>query len=133
MNFQEAEELITTTFKTAWGATTPVAWDDVQKIPEQGKEFVRLVVRYAAGRQRTLGSSGTRQFGYDGVLMIQVNTPKGASGQRNRELVRRALTIFEDANIGIWFLNGHPETVGEDGKGYYVTNVVFDLQVRNVS
>lgn len=133
MDFQAAEELITEYFTAQWAKQTPIAWDDVQYTPEQGKEFVRLTCRYNEGGQRTLGSIGSRQFGYDGVLMIQVATPEGKSGQRNRELVRQALTIFENANIGVWFYNGHPETVGNDGEGFYLTNVIFDFQIRNVS
>ena len=133
MDFQQAEELITEHFKAQWGDTTTIAWDDTKFTPTQGSEFVRLVVRYADGGNRSLGAVGGRWFSYDGVLMIQVVTPKGKAAARNRELVRQALTIFEDANIGIWFRNGHPETVGEDDNGFYLTNVVFDIRVDNVS
>lgn len=102
-------ELINNTFTTAWGNTTPIAWQNVAFDMKANPEFVRFNVLFGEERQVSFGSSNLpyRQYGR---VSIQVFTPPNRGAKRALELADLLSAIWRTKH-----LNGHifaaPNTV----------------------
>ncbi len=102
-------ELINNTFTTAWGNTTPIAWQNIAFDMKANPEFVRFNVLFGEEKQVSFGSSNLpyRQYGR---VSIQVFTPPNRGAKRALELADLLSAIWRTKQ-----LNGHifaaPNTV----------------------
>ena len=122
----EATERIYQTFKTDWGVTSPLVFDNEKSVaPKPTDDWVRLSVRHNTSNQESLGGVGFRKFERGGSVFVQCFTPldKGRAGAD--ALAEAARNIFEGKTLSpesIRFTNTIVQEIGEDD-GWYVVNV----------
>lgn len=88
----EIRKSIEGTFQTAWGDTTPIAFQNVAFSYPSNKEFVRITVGFGKAFQQSMGSQKlARQFG---VVMFQVFTGNNTGTARNSQLCDTIAAIF---------------------------------------
>ncbi|HEX2242747.1 MAG TPA: phage tail terminator-like protein [Gammaproteobacteria bacterium] len=112
MTQDEAYEAVAAAFTTFWNDETPIAWDDNEFKANNVKEYVRFSWQVQTGSQASLGPNALQR--YEGILFIQVFTPrgKGVQSQRNRILQQRALQFFEVQQTNVVFVNSGPRYIG---------------------
>lgn len=102
----DAREAIYQAFATAWGSTTPLAFDNEKFVPPDAAPWVRLAVRHQVSNQETLGGTGNRVFLREGLVFVQVFTPEDDGQRASDVLVQQARAVFEGVNLvanGVWF------------------------------
>lgn len=128
MTENEAFSAMAIAFSTAWNNETHIVWPDDHYTVVANQEYVRFNPISSFGTQQSLSEKNNRKFRYEGILIIQIFTPAGLKGTRNRLLARKALDIFEGEHIdGIWFRNGTPQTIGNTDDDFYQTNVSIEF------
>ena len=133
MTEQEAFDILATRFDTQWASETEVAWPDKLYEPTAGTEYVKFDAFLNLGFDDSLGPVGGRRYEYLGIIMVQVYTPKGKSGTRNRFLTNKVLEAFRGQNLtGILPYNGRVNEVGEDGT-FFQRNVIFDYRYDHIA
>lgn len=123
---------ITDAWKTA-NPTYPIVYDDYsgeQGVPKTEKPWTRVTIRHNRGEQETLVNSlGNRLFLRDGLITIQIFTPRGAGLTKAYELAKVAADAFEGKATpkGVWFRSVRLREVGPDGNWFQV-NVIADFE-----
>jgi len=130
MTFLEEKVLIETTFKNEW-TETPVVFENV--VAPMAKEWVRLTIQPAAGKQMTLGDNP--EFQHTSVMFIQVFVPIGAGSGRALQLVDIIDGLFRNRQLeGLQFLvpqvtkttrtsSGLGSSTPVSSTGYYLVTV----------
>jgi hypothetical protein len=123
MTPDQAEKAIQSAFNTAWGTTTPIAWDNLDFDSESRNDsWVRLNIQNTAGTIASLGAPGTRGFRNFGTVFVQVFTPVGRGKTGNTVLATQARDVFRGQHLSggsLWFRDVDIVTVGPDGKWYH--------------
>lgn len=117
-------------FKTAWGTTTPVTFDnEAFDGDKQTRPWVRLSVRIVGSEQHTLGPVGARRFRRDGLAFVQVFTLANTGTAKGTELSEQAAAIFEGVSFnGLDFGAAQVLSKGTEGKWYVnLVEVPFDF------
>lgn len=118
----EARTAIQQAFATAWGVTTPVAWDntDFNPLALSTSPWVSLTINFVTGSQIGLGGAGQRYFRSGGLIFVQVFTVAGTNAVQNDLYCQQAKNAFKGVSLagGLWFRNERTVTVGADGKWY---------------
>jgi len=104
---------IESTFATAWGSTTTVAFDNVPFTPPTSASWVKITVREGDSEKITLGSSPQRRRTV-GTVFIDVFTVVGQGSKPVRALADSVKTVFRDLRVsGIQFFEGDVMVQGE--------------------
>jgi hypothetical protein len=117
----QADKAIQQAFATAWGTTTPIAYDNKAFDAESlNTSFVRLSVQFASGSISSMGQIGDRLFRNSGLVFVQVFTPVGGGKSANTVLATAARNVFRGVHLagGLWFRREGIAHVGPDGKWY---------------
>lgn len=125
-----ARVAIQSAFFTAWGSTTPIAWDNDNFDPTQiNVPWVRLSIIFNGGSLASIGGPGTRLFRAFGLVFVQVFTLSQSTAALNDALAQTAKDVFKGVQLpgGLWFRDTGLETVGPDGK-WYQQNVSAEFQ-----
>ncbi len=120
MTADEVDQAVATAFRTAWGGTTPIAWDNVPFDSESRTEFARLSLQHISGELVELAGS---MFRRQAVLFVQVFTAANAGKSRALQLGEQAMAIFEARPgpvSGVRFRRVGLQDVGLDGRFYQV-------------
>ena len=138
--FQSVHRIIKTRFNVNWGATTKIAWDNVDFRPTEDTtegdsltEWVRVNIRHGEAEQMSMGAVGGRLFRNVGVVVIQIFVVIGGSLDRSMALADIARGIFEGVtDTGVVFRAPSVREVGQSGAWYQVnvtTEFQWDIQV----
>ena len=129
MSTPEAVSLFRQHFDREWAKRTPVAWPNVDfEPPEDGTAWVRFSVRAGGADQADMGAERVRDR-YDGVIYVQIMTPKGTGDGDGLELAQAAATILHGIRAsGVLIRVPTVRPVGPDG-AWYQTNVEAPYQV----
>lgn len=122
-DFDNAQELIEQKFTTAWGATTPVGYDNVEYEPAPNVlQWVRLNVLDEAAFQT--GMNGTDNlYRHPGTIIIQVFVREGKGVREAKQLADTVAAIFRGANEnGILYRAPSIERIGPNN-GWFQVNV----------
>jgi len=119
----------------AWVAanpTYPLVYDDMPTDgpPETKLPWARLTLRHNRGEQETLTNAiGQRLFGRDGLLTVQIFTPRGEGLTRAYQLAKVVADALEGKSTpnGVWFRAVRIREVGPDG-GWFQLNVTADFE-----
>lgn len=133
--FAEARDAMAKLFTDAWklaNPTFPIIYDDLgePQIPKTEKPWARLTIRHNRGEQETLANPlGQRLFSRDGLVTVQIFTPRGEGLTRAYILAKVAADAFEGQATpnGVWFRSVRLREVGPDGNWYQV-NVIADFE-----
>jgi hypothetical protein len=123
LTLQEAYDEMLTMFTVPWKLaypTFPIIYDDhaTTEPPKTELPWARISVIHNRGDQQTLaGPMGNRLFMRDGVIAIQVFTPRGEGGKRLRELGQAAMNTIEGKATpgGVWFRRVNFKEIGPSG------------------
>ncbi len=135
MNYLQAITAMEAFFAAQWGATTPVIYgDDAPEETPSDAAWVRFNINHNDGKQATMGSPGANEFRHIGIITIQIFTPEGKYAIRNKELTNSALEIYQGIeDSGITYYNVRPDKIGNDGFGWYQTNVIAEFRYDNIT
>lgn len=119
-----AREAIYQAFSTAWGATTPVAFDNEKFDPPSNAPWVRLVVRHLVRQQNSMGGVGSRRWRSNGLVFVQVFVPLNTGIRSSDSLAQTVRTTLEGIQLSgpVWFNDALVREVGESD-GWFQTNV----------
>lgn len=113
-------------YNTAEGASLQAYYEDVSKMPSDGRSaHLRVFVGHASGGQASLGGVGNRRFERRGIVTVQVMTPFGDGFTLADALATVARNAFEGVTTpnGVWFQNVSPgQEMGKTGP-WQQTNV----------
>lgn len=139
MTPEQAVDAIYGRLKEEWAlhqesAPVPIVWDDMPA-PEQAKAtpWVRAKASHASGGQLTFGEAGSRRFGREGTVMVQVFAPATGFGVTTAgRLAKIALDAFEGKSAGeVWFRNARLRDLPAEGPWARV-NVLADFAYDEV-
>lgn len=127
----DIKKIITDAWKLA-NPTFPMVYDDLgePQIPKTEKPWCRVTIRHNRGEQETLVNSlGNRLFKRDGLVTVQIFTPRGQGLTRSYELAKVAADAFEGKATpkGVWFRSVRLREVGPDANWYQV-NIIADFE-----
>ena len=104
---------IESTFATAWGATTPIAYDNVEFTPPSSSAYVKLEVWDGPSSKASIGA-GNQLRRTIGTAFFTIYTPMGLGSKPARTYADQIVTIFRDLQIGgLVFEEGDISRIGE--------------------
>lgn len=111
--------LVETTFTTAWAEATPVAYGNAPFDKPENGAFVRVTVLFSESENAALGGA-VRD---NGVVVVQVFTPKNEGERNNLALAQQAREVFQNKTFDkLSFYAGSVTQVGLT-QGYLQSNV----------
>lgn len=124
--YEQACRKIKQHFKDNWGDIIPIIYpnepEDLGGVPY----FGRLTIRPGSGRQVAVGGKQHRRIG---TVIVQLFVEQGKGMDDIGALEEEATRIFTKYKIpGIYFFNVGADRVGQDGRGYYQSNVNASFQ-----
>ena len=112
---------IYTTFKTAWGSTSPFTFDNERYDPPDGACWARVAVRHNSRQQESLGGITHRKFESSGSVFIQCFCPRDSGAAGADALAEVAQGIFEGKTInGIRFTSSNIQEIGPTEDWYMI-------------
>ncbi|MCH9665878.1 MAG: DUF4128 domain-containing protein [Gammaproteobacteria bacterium] len=116
-------------FRTLWGSTTPMAYDNETFDGQiNGEPWIRLSVRHTVSAQDSLGSVGNRRYQREGNVFVQIFTASDSGTKRADELAQQARSILEGTRIStIRFNDVQITEIPSDGLWY---NIVVEAAFR---
>jgi len=126
---EQARDEMLALFKTAWGSTYNVLWDDVAGAkPAADEPYARATVIHGAAGQRTMGGAGARRFSRSGSVIVQVFVPRGRGLALADQLSKVAVDAFEAQRTpgDVWFRNVRANEIGGQTT-WFQTNVIADF------
>ena len=100
MSFADERASIEGRFNTAWGNTTPIAWDNASFTPPD-TAWVRLAIRNGASITEAIGGAGAGDVlnQYLGRIWIQIFVPDNTGTGEARTLADTAAAIFNQVTF----------------------------------
>lgn len=118
--------------KVVYGNDAPVTTDPDNDVDQQ--PWIRFTINHADGRQKSLGSPGGNRFEHIGIVTIQIFTPEGDYAIKNRELTNTALEMYQGlVDSGVCYEKVRADELGNDGFGWYQTNVTAEFRYDNIT
>jgi len=127
MTFEAQHEALRTRFNTVWGATTPIAWPNIDFKPPNRAPWVKFRILDKDANQASFGTPNNNFFRYVGVVQMIVFTPLGEGEKEALELVDLADTVYKNwsHSSGVRFLNPpRVQTVGEEADKWHQVNII---------
>lgn len=123
MSYATEGTAIRSRFNTAWGATTPIAWPNVNFTPPSGEPWVRFSVKTSDADEIGMNSGGTRRYRHEGMVAIQVFTPSNEGPGEALTLAEQVCAIFRGVVAdGIRYGAPYVTEAGIDSAGWYQVN-----------
>ena len=82
MGYDTDRIAIESRFKTIWGNTTAIAWDNIDFNPSDDTEWVRIAI--VPGEEQFVSMGKMRKVG---VIIIQIFVPEFKGSKRSNELI----------------------------------------------
>jgi hypothetical protein len=135
MNYHDAVAEIKKYFAEQWDNLTGVAYDDFPFTTPDNTPWVRLNIRHEDGYQASVGSPQSNKFRRDGLVTVQIFTPKGQAQITALQTADAVVNIFEAKPriSGIMFNNVRVNEIGDDGFGWYQINVKADFSYDTIA
>lgn len=132
LNEIEASSLMEHHFEEQWNARTPINWDNDNATPSGN--HVAFSIIHSTAVFANLGNSNATATTYrSGFVTVQVFTRQGTGTEANRLLAFQARKILEGFKSGSLRLKpGVARQVGEDGNGFWQTNVDVEFEYYDV-
>lgn len=141
----QARDAILALFNEAWrdaapaalgGADVRVEWPGRETLdpPPVDAPWARVSIQFFDGGQRSLGSAGDRRFERQGIVTVQVFTPKATGTADLDALVKIARDAFEGTRTAdgeVWFRHTRRVDIGQDGVWEQV-NVLSEFSFEEV-
>lgn len=129
----QAEEAILSRWVTAWGTTTPYAFEEEETpadVTRGETAWARLIILDRPGEQHTLGPEGSRRFLRRGQVEVQIYTPSNQGTSEALSRAQEARAVFEGVSFsGLSFIDGEMVRVGPAPPEYQVSVIVpFDYE-----
>lgn len=128
MTPKQARAYIEGAFKSEWGSTVPVDYNnDMQGVP--GAPFVRLFVRNAGEAIPQSMTGDLIRYERGGVVFVQIFTALGIGPAPADDLARKAVEILEGRDFGhaagdVLYLGAATQTdIGNNDAGHWQVNV----------
>lgn len=122
---QEFDDLASA-FNSAWGDDIRVAWPNIIFEPRPDESWVRFTVITGEAQQVTTGCPGANVVRYQGIVDIQVFTPRGGGTATANAMADKAIAIFDTLDIaGYHFNRGYKVNVAGNSKDTF-----FQMNVR---
>lgn len=123
MSLQTAAAQLRSAFAAAWGATTPVAWENAELDPKPSGPWVALSVIPVA---EDVAALGTQHWRVIGRVAVRIFVPAGEGEVRLWPLVDQAAAVFRGATVGAVTFRGEMQLavlgqVDANGGDYQVT------------
>ena len=132
MNYDTAIKTIRAFFATAWGNTTPVAYDDVSFTPPP-QTYVRFNISHFDGFQASIGSPTNNRHRRVGLINAQVFQPQGQASKDARLKADLIVSAFLGKDVsGITFYDVQAKEIGNDGS-YYQINVLIYFRYDHIA
>ena len=104
MSFEDTRKAIEVRFKTAWGTTTPIRFENAPAI-DGINPFVALTILDGEGEQISLGTPALRRW--VGLIVIQIFVKADTGTQQARAYATQAGAVFDRAE----FSSGNSGTI----------------------
>ena len=102
-------------FSAAWGATTPIAYENVPFDANAATEFVQLEILNGEAQQASLHSLN-QVHRFSGVVQLRFYTAQGVGTNRAQDLIDQASAIFRGIKYSnITFRTPYVRKFGQDG------------------
>ena len=103
MSHVTLNQTVESTFATAWGSTTTIAYDNVAFTPPVGSSWVKIYVREGDSSKITIGTAPQRRRTL-GTVFVDIFTPIGQGSKAVRTYADNVKAIFKDLRVsGIQF------------------------------
>jgi hypothetical protein len=123
MTFKNEDRDITSRFKTNWGSTTPVKYDNVDFTPTPGTTFVEFEIHNGSQMPVSLGGDDDTLYRGVGIISINIHTALNIGTQTGKNLADTAAAIFRGQTfLGIICRGADVTRLGESN-GWFVHNV----------
>lgn len=99
MGFEQQRNDIESRFANAWGATTPIAWQNVAFTPPASGSWVRFSILNGEAQQMSVGSTAGL-YRTAGVLSISIFTEANQGSRAGLLLADQAAAVFRGAAFG---------------------------------
>ena len=119
MSHAALNTIVESRFATAWGATTAVAYDNVNFTPTAGASWVAIKLREGPSKKITLGS-GAQVRRTLGTIFVEIFTPVGTGSSACRGYVDSVKAIFRDYRAS--GLHCHESSSNVIGEEYYTNS-----------
>lgn len=106
MTYVAQHNAIRTRFNTQWGATTPIAWPNVNFTQPENSAWVKFDIHDIDAAQASFGDPSNNIHRHIGHAVVMIFTPKGAGDNLARQLSDTATGIFRgwsDVASGVLF------------------------------
>lgn len=135
MNFDFLRQTLETTFNTAWGATTPIVWQNVGEDIPDSSPWVRFSIIPRHSRNVVIGSDIPRLIGF---ISVQIFVPLDTGLGTAYSLADSVLGVLQNKSIsGIFTYAAHVENVGEGirrikdvEQGFHQLNVAIPYEAQ---
>ena len=135
MNFDTLRQTLETTFNTAWGVTTPIAWQNVGEDIPHDSPWVRFSIVPRHSQNVVIGSDIPRLVGF---IAVQIFVPLDTGLGTAYSLADSVLDVLQNKSIsGIFTYAAHVENVGEGirrikdvEQGFHQLNVAIPYEAQ---
>ena len=126
MTYEQACRKIKEHFEALWTDAVPMIYPNEKEDLGDVKRFGRMTIRPASGRQVAVGGRKHRR---QGLTTIQLFVAQGTGIHEVGAMEEMAARIFTDHIVpGIRFSHVGADRAGNDGYGYYQSNVNASFQ-----
>lgn len=113
--FEPVRKLLEQAFKDAWGARTPVKYENIAFTQPPNAAFVAAYLRWGDGGQVSLGPAGRRMERHTGALLVQIFVPENSGRgalEGHCDFAAGALRMrtFTDSTAGVEVLLRSPSS-----------------------
>lgn len=113
--YKQEKISIETLFSTAWGSTTPVAYENVGFDSNAVDEYVSLTILNGEAREASLHSTN-QIHRFTGVVQVSILTTANGGTNRARDLADQVSAIFRGKKYdNITFRTPYVRQFGQDG------------------
>lgn len=130
-SYQDERITIESHFKSKWGATTPVLFENNKKSPPKTGNWVRFQLIDSEKTQKSIGTSQLHRN--TGQVIIQIFVKRGEGLGESFDLSDMAINVFDVVQLdSIQFRAGYRIAVGEVGEEWYQTNVIIPFYRNSI-
>lgn len=125
MNYESACRIIKEHFESKWVDIVPMIYpnevEDIGEVPY----FGRMTIRPSSGQQVAVGGKQHRRTG---TVIVQLFAEQGTGQDAMGALEEKAVQVFMNHGLDIYFFDIGADRIGPDGKGYFQSNVNASFQ-----
>lgn len=131
MNLAQAQQIMLSTFATAWGTTSPIVYPN-GSAPEPDVDFVRVQMTFIEERQATLGAPGSRRFERRENLVARLYHFRDTGLTAANNQIHLLRTTFDGFVSGeLWVVKLTPKYLGTNGR-CRMTDVAVEYRYHEI-